>query len=73
MLDNDDAQKVSKSRQVLFTVGNFGRGIFTSVTLFFQSAFLLEIAEVPGAYVNLVLMAYFCSYSLLDGLVTFYW
>ena len=52
---------VSKLRQVLFTTGNLGWGIFTSVTMFFQSAFLLEVAEVPDVLVFLFLCICYVS------------
>ena len=53
MNSNDEyVGDVSKIRQIAFTVGNLGWGIFTSITMFFQSAFLLEVAEVPDVYVK---------------------
>ena len=47
----EEREPVSKVRQVLFNLGFFGWGMFTSIVLFVQSAFLLEVAELPPSYV----------------------
>lgn len=40
-------EPIPKWRQILFGIGFFGNGIEAAIILFFQTAFLLEVAQIP--------------------------
>lgn len=39
-------------RKILYALGFMGQGLMLSVIMFFQQAFLLEVAEISAAYAN---------------------